>query len=173
MGILRVSQLHWYVFNVDIFAQVRRAKCDSSHCHRAASHRATCTPTDFNIGMILQALDDLTLTSRTIVTLIGDHGWELGEHGEWCKRNSIPTAPRSNECALTGTSVISYNCTWLGPRTSPTVYILGTNFEVGVRYVKNTCFGGILSHKAPFFSHYFTVALSADAVSFSDEHCYV
>eukprot|EP00041_Stephanoeca_diplocostata_P022203 m.527055 g.527055 ORF g.527055 m.527055 type:complete len:610 (-) comp22008_c0_seq7:1261-3090(-) len=46
--------------------------------------------TDHNIGIILQAIaaDDYVF-NNTIVLLTGDHGWELGEHGEWCKRTNF------------------------------------------------------------------------------------
>ena len=50
--------------------------------------------TDFNIGMMLKAVDDLELTSNTIVAIIGDHGWELGEHGEWCERTNFEVGLR-------------------------------------------------------------------------------
>lgn len=67
--------------------------------------------TDHNVGLVLQALDDLDLASNTVVALIGDHGWQLGEHGEWCKRTNfelgvrIPMmirAPRPEHAAAAG-----------------------------------------------------------------------
>jgi iduronate 2-sulfatase len=44
--------------------------------------------TDYNIGTLLRGLEDLRLDKTTVVALIGDHGWELGEHAEWCKRTN-------------------------------------------------------------------------------------
>ncbi|ESO94040.1 hypothetical protein LOTGIDRAFT_104488 [Lottia gigantea] len=44
---------------------------------------------DFEIGRILQELDDLGLSNNTIVSFIGDHGYQLGEHGEWCKHTNF------------------------------------------------------------------------------------
>ena len=44
--------------------------------------------TDANLGLMLDALDELDLAKETVVALVGDHGWELGEHGEWCKRTN-------------------------------------------------------------------------------------
>ena len=40
---------------------------------------------DYNIGIVLDALDAQGVADSTVVVVTGDHGWELGEHAEWCK----------------------------------------------------------------------------------------
>lgn len=55
-----------------------------------------CTSyTDAMIGRILEALRELELTDSTIVVLLGDHGWQLGEHSLWCKHSNFQTSLHS------------------------------------------------------------------------------
>ena len=48
--------------------------------------------TDELIGTVLQELNNLGLENNTIVSFWGDHGWQLGEHGEWCKHTNFELA---------------------------------------------------------------------------------
>lgn len=49
---------------------------------------------DAQIGRVLAELDRLGLRERTVVVLWGDHGWQLGEHGLWCKHTNFEVAAR-------------------------------------------------------------------------------
>ncbi|MHC4313724.1 MAG: sulfatase-like hydrolase/transferase [Planctomycetota bacterium] len=51
--------------------------------------------TDAQIGVVLSELDRLGLRKNTIVVLWGDHGWNLGEHGLWCKHCNFETSLHS------------------------------------------------------------------------------
>lgn len=50
---------------------------------------------DAQLGRVLAELDRLKLRDRTIVILWGDHGWQLGEHGMWCKHTNFEEATRA------------------------------------------------------------------------------
>ena len=51
--------------------------------HRRAYYAAV-NHTDRLIGGLLTKLDTLKLTDSTAVVVIGDHGYQLGEHNLWC-----------------------------------------------------------------------------------------
>jgi PelA/Pel-15E family pectate lyase len=44
---------------------------------------------DWNVGRVLDALDELGLRENTIVVFWGDHGFQLGEKGKWSKAGSL------------------------------------------------------------------------------------
>jgi arylsulfatase A-like enzyme len=50
---------------------------------------------DAQLGRVLDELERLGLSERTVVVLWGDHGWKLGEHGAWCKHSNLENDTRA------------------------------------------------------------------------------
>ena len=50
---------------------------------------------DAQIGRLLDAARKMDLLDNTIVILIGDHGWKLGEHNSWGKQTNYEVDTRS------------------------------------------------------------------------------
>lgn len=44
---------------------------------------------DSLVGELISELNRLELSNNTIISFWGDHGFQLGEHGEWCKRTNF------------------------------------------------------------------------------------
>ena len=49
---------------------------------------------DAQIGKVLTALETLALADNTIVVFWADHGWQLGQHGQWMKQTLFEYATR-------------------------------------------------------------------------------
>ena len=68
---------------------------DEKACELIHGYYATVSYVDAQIGRVLAELDRLGLRERTVVVLWGDHGWQLGEHGLWCKHTNFEVATRT------------------------------------------------------------------------------
>ncbi|MFW6189973.1 MAG: sulfatase [Planctomycetota bacterium] len=53
---------------------------------------AATSYTDAQVGRVLRELERLGMRENTAVVLWGDHGWQLGEHGLWCKHCNFNTS---------------------------------------------------------------------------------
>ena len=49
---------------------------------------------DAQIGRVLKTLDELGMADNTVVLLVSDHGWQLGEHKLWSKCSNYEEAAR-------------------------------------------------------------------------------
>jgi len=50
---------------------------------------ATVSMIDAQVGRLLDALEENQLMDNTIIILWGDHGWKLGDYGDWCKHTNF------------------------------------------------------------------------------------
>ena len=58
-------------------------------------YRAAVSFIDAQLGLLLDALDESGAADNTVVMLLGDHGFNLGEHGMWCKHCTFETSMRT------------------------------------------------------------------------------
>jgi arylsulfatase A-like enzyme len=63
--------------------------------HLLHGYYASTSYVDAQIGKVLDALDRQGLREETVVCLLGDHGWHLGDHGMWGKFTNYEEATRS------------------------------------------------------------------------------
>jgi len=72
--------------NYDIFNAAYRKPVTTEAARRAVHAYYACASfVDAQIGLVLDALDRTGLAGRTIVIILSDHGFNLGEHGCWSK----------------------------------------------------------------------------------------
>lgn len=49
------------------------------------AYLACCNMSDYNTGIVLDAMFNSSMMDSTIILFMGDHGWHLGEKGRWGK----------------------------------------------------------------------------------------
>jgi arylsulfatase A-like enzyme len=63
--------------------------------HLIHGYYAAVSFMDAQVGRVLAALDEHGFAANTAVILWGDHGWHLGDHGQWCKHTNYEQATRA------------------------------------------------------------------------------
>jgi len=77
------------------FGSINSTLPDSLVLMLRRAYFASISYIDSLVGQVLDQLTALNLASNTVVVFIGDHGWQLGEHGEWCKHTNFELATRA------------------------------------------------------------------------------
>ncbi|MGJ8698109.1 MAG: sulfatase [Verrucomicrobiaceae bacterium] len=57
-------------------------------------YRASVSYMDAQVGRLIKALDETGLAKNTVIVLWGDHGYYLGDYGEWCKHTTYEVAAK-------------------------------------------------------------------------------
>jgi arylsulfatase A-like enzyme len=80
-----------------LFLTGKEPELDDDMRRRAiAAHNACVSFVDAQVGVVLEAMDRLKLWDSTVVVLLGDHGFHLGEHrGLWRKDTLFEEALRT------------------------------------------------------------------------------
>ena len=65
---------------------------DSIAINMLRGYRACVSYVDAQIGLVIQQLEELGIANNTVIVLLGDHGWNLGEHSLWCKHTILETS---------------------------------------------------------------------------------
>ncbi len=74
----------------------KSGRLSDDHARHLIHGYYACTSfTDALVGRLVAELDRLGLRDSTVVILWGDHGWNLGEHGLWCKHSNFETSVHS------------------------------------------------------------------------------
>ena len=72
-----------------------RQKIDGDIGQKLIHGYYACTSfVDAQIGLVLENLEQLKLSQNTIIVLIGDHGFKLGDYGSWCKHTNFEVDTR-------------------------------------------------------------------------------
>ncbi|XP_026214413.1 iduronate 2-sulfatase-like [Anabas testudineus] len=77
---------------------------------------------DAQVGRLLSTLDALGLADNTVVVFTSDHGWSLGEHGEWAKYSNFDVTTRVP--LIFFVPGVTTFLDWQGPSTFPFIDVL-------------------------------------------------
>jgi len=72
-----------------IYGRLENYNSEEFHYEARRAYYACVSYVDEQVGRVLNALKENGLDKNTIVVILGDHGWHLGEHNFWGKHNVL------------------------------------------------------------------------------------
>lgn len=81
-------------FNGTYASYIEIIRNDTTVRELRRAYYATISFTDAALGRVLDELARLSLDASTVVTFLGDHGYQNGQKGEWCKSTLTELATR-------------------------------------------------------------------------------
>lgn len=91
-GVPEFAMTNWGELRAYFDIPKKGALADAKALELRRAYYAATSYVDAQIGRVLSELDRLNLRDKTVVVLWGDHGWQLGEHGLWCKHTNFEVA---------------------------------------------------------------------------------
>jgi len=77
---------------IDIPSNKNTALADSIQRKLKHGYFSCVSYIDNEIGRLISALKKMSLYKNTVIVLVGDHGWQLGEHNLWAKHCNYQTS---------------------------------------------------------------------------------
>ncbi len=95
-GAPRLARTNWNEIGTyqDLLTETRPVS-DEKILELTRAYAASVSYTDALVGRVLQQLDALNLAENTVIVLVGDHGYHLGEHGTWGKNTLFEVSAHS------------------------------------------------------------------------------
>lgn len=94
-GMREVKEQFAYLPMTHDYSRRLEYNSDDYHRHMRQGYYASVSHADDLTGRILDQLKALDLAENTVITVIGDHGWLLGEHNQWAKNQLLHDALRT------------------------------------------------------------------------------
>jgi arylsulfatase A-like enzyme len=85
----QIAQTNWYELRT--YTDIDRnatSLSDEKAKQLIHGYRACVSYADALVGKLIQGLKENGLYDNTIIILWGDHGWKLGDYGQWCKHTN-------------------------------------------------------------------------------------
>ena len=80
------------IANLNVSGQYNTTLPDTTVKRLRRAYYSALSFTDSLVGALIDRVKELGLWDESIISFWGDHGWQLGEHAEWCKQTNFELA---------------------------------------------------------------------------------